>query len=71
MPILAENIPQVLVSMPEGATREHYGTYWSKILAQPGWGARRLDEPTTDLTKPLVALTRSTATGMWHLPPST
>ncbi|MFE7740869.1 tyrosine-type recombinase/integrase [Nocardia sp. NPDC057455] len=47
VPTFAEYIPQVLASMPEGATREHYGTYWSKILAQPGWGARRLDEPTT------------------------
>ncbi|MGK8503602.1 hypothetical protein [Nocardia asiatica] len=151
VPTFAEYIPQVLASMPEGATREHYGTYWSKILAQPGWGARRLDEPTTadlqglceairaqrvirrsdrggrdvvrhvidesdtagtgraacterppyracsvsrsagaghgvrisgtrlsaaswngwEVTKPLVALTRFTATGMWHLPSST
>jgi site-specific recombinase XerD len=32
--------------MPAGRTRDHYCTYWNKILAQPGWGERRLDEPT-------------------------
>ncbi|MGW4091405.1 tyrosine-type recombinase/integrase [Nocardia sp. NPDC004750] len=47
VPTFTEYIPQVLASMPEGSTRDHYETYWNKILAQPGWGARRLDEPTT------------------------
>lgn len=46
-PAFAEYIPTVLAAMPEGRTRTHYRTYWNKILAQPGWAQRRLDEPTT------------------------
>lgn len=45
-PTFADYIPTVLSSMPEGRTREHYRTYWNKILTQPGWADRRLDEPT-------------------------
>ncbi|ONM47990.1 hypothetical protein [Nocardia donostiensis] len=45
-PTFGDYIPTVLAAMPEGRTREHYRTYWNKILAQPGWGSRRLDEPT-------------------------
>ena len=32
--------------MPGSRTREHYQTYWTKILAQPGWAERALNEPT-------------------------
>ncbi|WP_433722467.1 hypothetical protein ACQP0C_21615 [Nocardia sp. CA-129566] len=32
--------------MPESRTRDHYQTYWTKILAQPGWAERALNEPT-------------------------
>jgi integrase len=47
VPVFAEYIPTVLAAMPAGLTRNHYQTYWNKILAQPGWAQRRLDEPTT------------------------
>jgi integrase len=47
VPAFAEYIPTVLAAMPTGLTRNHYQTYWNKILAQPGWAQRRLDEPTT------------------------
>ncbi|MFQ6330786.1 tyrosine-type recombinase/integrase [Nocardia sp. CWNU-33] len=47
VPTFAEHIPKVLASMPQGRTRDHYQTYWDKILAQPGWAQRRLDESTT------------------------
>ncbi|WP_280235964.1 site-specific integrase [Nocardia cyriacigeorgica] len=46
VPTFADHIPAVLAGMPEGRTREHYRTYWDKILDQPGWADRRLDEPT-------------------------
>ncbi|MGW6332216.1 tyrosine-type recombinase/integrase [Nocardia rhamnosiphila] len=46
-PTFAEFIPAAIDRMPAGRTRDHYCTYWHKILAQPGWGERRLDEPTT------------------------
>ncbi|MFD8246697.1 hypothetical protein [Nocardia sp. NPDC059691] len=46
VPTFAEYIPTVLAAMPDGRTRTHYQTYWNKILAQPGWAQRRLDEPT-------------------------
>ncbi len=46
VPTFAEYIPIVLAAMPDGRTRTHYQTYWNKILAQPGWAQRRLDEPT-------------------------
>ncbi|WP_051163334.1 tyrosine-type recombinase/integrase [Nocardia brevicatena] len=45
-PTFADYIPTVLAAMPAGRTREHYRTYWNKILTQPGWAHRRLDEPT-------------------------
>ncbi|WP_040840618.1 tyrosine-type recombinase/integrase [Nocardia brevicatena] len=41
-----EFIPATLDRMPANRTREHYRSYWNKILAQPGWAQRRLDEPT-------------------------
>nr|WP_280252747.1 site-specific integrase [Nocardia abscessus] len=47
VPTFAEYVPTVLAAMPNGRTRTHYETYWKKILAQPGWPQRRLDEPTT------------------------
>ncbi|WP_280188732.1 MULTISPECIES: tyrosine-type recombinase/integrase [Nocardia] len=47
VPTFAEYVPTVLAAMPVGRTRTHYETYWKKILAQPGWAQRRLDEPTT------------------------
>ena len=46
-PTFAEFIPTVIDRMPAGRTLDHYATYWNKILAQSGWGERRLDEPTT------------------------
>ncbi|MFI9536927.1 hypothetical protein ACIG56_27235 [Nocardia fusca] len=46
-PTFAEFIPATVERMPAGRTRDHYCTYWNKLLTQPGWGARRLDEPTT------------------------
>jgi site-specific recombinase XerD len=46
VPTFADYIPVVLATMPSGRTREHYRTYWDKILAQPTWAPRRLDEPT-------------------------
>ena len=46
-PTFADFIPAAIDRMPVGRTREHYCTYWHKILAQPGWADRRLDEPTT------------------------
>jgi integrase/recombinase XerC len=46
VPTFAEYIPVVRASMPAGRTRDHYQTYWTKILAQPGWAERRLNEPT-------------------------
>jgi site-specific recombinase XerD len=46
-PTFAEFIPATIERMPAGRTRDHYCTYWHKLLAQPGWGQRRLDEPTT------------------------
>lgn len=46
-PTFAEFIPVAIDRMSAGRTRDHYCTYWNKILAQPGWGERRLDEPTT------------------------
>ncbi|MGA6205496.1 hypothetical protein ACPESR_12135 [Nocardia testacea] len=46
-PAFADFIPTAIERMPAGRTRDHYCTYWNKILAQPGWGERRLDEPTT------------------------
>lgn len=45
-PTFAEFIPATTDRMPAGRTRDHYCTYWNKILAQPRWGERRLDEPT-------------------------
>ncbi|WP_406276807.1 hypothetical protein OH799_06695 [Nocardia sp. NBC_00881] len=45
VPTFAEYIPHVFDSMPQGCTRDHYMTYWRKILAQQGWADRRLDEP--------------------------
>ncbi|MEU1523930.1 site-specific integrase [Nocardia rhamnosiphila] len=46
-PTFAEFIPVAVEQMPPGRTREGYHIYWNKILAQPGWADRRLDEPTT------------------------
>ncbi len=58
MPTFAEYIPRVHDAMPEGGTRDHYMTYWKKILAEEGWGARRLDEPTTAQLAQLVETIR-------------
>ncbi|MGN2638566.1 tyrosine-type recombinase/integrase [Nocardia takedensis] len=53
-------IPRVLESIPGGRTREHLHTYWRKILAQPGWSDKRLDEPTTqDLADLCEAIRRA------------
>jgi len=45
-PTFGDYIPLLLATMPAGATRNHYKSYWTKLLAQPGWPERRIDEPT-------------------------
>ncbi|MEV6135232.1 site-specific integrase [Nocardia sp. NPDC051990] len=46
VPTFGDYIPVVADSMPASRTRDHYQTYWTKILAQPGWADRALNEPT-------------------------
>ncbi|MEV4130484.1 site-specific integrase [Nocardia sp. NPDC049707] len=46
VPTFGDYIPVVADSMPASRTRDHYQTYWTKILAQPGWAERPLNEPT-------------------------
>jgi hypothetical protein len=53
-PTFAEYIPVVYAAMPAGRTRDHYNTYWDKILGCEGWAGRRLDEPTVSELKQLV-----------------
>ncbi|WP_406277115.1 hypothetical protein OH799_07595 [Nocardia sp. NBC_00881] len=45
-PTFAEFIPAVHDAMPAGRTRDHYKTYWDKLLQQNGWPERRIDEVT-------------------------
>ncbi|MEV4124213.1 site-specific integrase [Nocardia sp. NPDC049707] len=53
-PTFAEYIPIVYAAMPATSHRDHYQTYWNKILAQSGWAHRRLDEPTVTQLKNLI-----------------
>ncbi|WP_327116966.1 site-specific integrase [Nocardia sp. NBC_01730] len=45
-PTFAEFIPAVHDAMPAGRTRDHYKTYWDKLLQQNGWPEHRIDEVT-------------------------
>ncbi|QIS23730.1 tyrosine-type recombinase/integrase [Nocardia terpenica] len=59
VPTFAEYIPVVVAAMPKGATLVQYSCYWSKLLAEPGWADRRLDEPTVTELKALIELFRA------------
>ena len=54
VPTFGEYIPIVIAAMPKGITVDQYNCVWRKLLAEPGWSDRRLDDPTvTELQAPI------------------
>ncbi|MBF6283901.1 site-specific integrase [Nocardia farcinica] len=56
VPTFAQYIPIVYNSMPATVTRDHYRTYWNKLLEI--WPERRIDEPTVSELQTFVHTVR-------------
>jgi hypothetical protein len=53
-PTFGTYIPQVVAAMKAGNTRTQYKGVWNKLLKQPGWADRPIDEPTVTELEALV-----------------
>ncbi|WP_280383854.1 tyrosine-type recombinase/integrase [Nocardia wallacei] len=60
VPTFGEYIPVVIAAMPANRTRESFGAYWRRLLAQPGWSDKRLDEATATELKGLIESLKAT-----------